>query len=100
MDMNINAETVRSERVKRAWSQEQLAAAAGLSLRTIQRIEKTGIAAAESVQALSAAFDLKIEELAAQPIISKRFPGPSGRLAAAFFGGALMGLLIASGTTA
>ena len=37
--MKINSEKVRDLRNKRGWSQEQLAAACGLGLRTIQRIE-------------------------------------------------------------
>ena len=38
-DMKIDASTVRRLRTERAWSQEQLAASADVSLRTIQRVE-------------------------------------------------------------
>jgi transcriptional regulator with XRE-family HTH domain len=101
MDMKIKAETVRSERIKRAWSQDQLAAAAGLSLRTVQRIEKSGIAASESVQALSAVLGVPIGSLQTDRDPQRaRTPAWSLRIGAAFAGGALTGLLIASGTTA
>jgi DNA-binding XRE family transcriptional regulator len=48
MKMELNKETLKSQRETRAWSQTQLADVSGLSLRTIQRIEKTGIASQES----------------------------------------------------
>ena len=42
MDMQVDAQLIRSERLKRAWSQEQLAQVTGLGLRTVQRIENGG----------------------------------------------------------
>lgn len=65
MDVQVDRELIRSEREKRAWSQEHLAAAAGIGARTIQRIESTGIASYESVRAISAAFEIPIAELRA-----------------------------------
>ena len=63
MDMKIDTQRIRSERAKRAWSQEHLAEAAGLGLRTIHRIEKSGTASLESVKALAAVLELDIETL-------------------------------------
>jgi transcriptional regulator with XRE-family HTH domain len=54
---------VRAERQKRAWSQDHLAIVSGLGLRTIQRIEKTGYASYESVQALASVFSVCVERL-------------------------------------
>ncbi len=54
---------VRSEREKRAWSQEQLARVTGLGVRTIQRIETGGSASLESMKALASVFELDISEL-------------------------------------
>ena len=54
--MKINAELVKKLRAEQHWSQEQLAAACGLNLRTIQRLENTGNASIESVRALAAVF--------------------------------------------
>jgi transcriptional regulator with XRE-family HTH domain len=65
MDVQVDRELIRSEREKRAWSQEHLAAAAGIGARTIQRIEATGIASYESVRAISAAFEIPVAELRA-----------------------------------
>jgi transcriptional regulator with XRE-family HTH domain len=63
MDIKVRATLIRAEREKRAWTQEQLAQASGIGLRTVQRIEKSGIASAESVQALAAVFSLEIDQL-------------------------------------
>jgi transcriptional regulator with XRE-family HTH domain len=65
MDVQVDRELIRSEREKRAWSQEHLAAAAGIGARTIQRIEATGIASYESVRAISAALEISVSELRA-----------------------------------
>ena len=65
MDVQVDRDLIRSEREKRAWSQEHLAAAAGIGARTVQRIEATGIASYESVRAISAALEIAVAELRA-----------------------------------
>lgn len=67
MDMNVNGRLIKSERRKRAWSQEHLADVTGLGLRTIQRIEKTGAASYESVRALASVLFLEVDELTRSP---------------------------------
>lgn len=67
MKMKIDAGRVKSEREKRAWSQEHLSKASGLGLRTVQRIEKTGLASFESAQALAAVFSLDVADFRVQP---------------------------------
>jgi transcriptional regulator with XRE-family HTH domain len=42
--MKINGEAVRALRERKSWSQEHLANAFGLSLRTVQRLEADGMA--------------------------------------------------------
>lgn len=59
MEMNINITLVVKERRARAWSQQQLADISSLSLRTIQRIEKSGVSSKDSLQAISSAFEKK-----------------------------------------
>src|SRR5437588_9797767 len=55
---------IRQQREKRAWTQEQLAIAAGLeSVRTIQRVEKDATRNPETLQAIAGAFDVDLEEL-------------------------------------
>ena len=67
MDMRINSDLVRSERERRAWSQEQLASVTGLGLRTITRIETTGRASHESVKALASVFHVEVAALRSLP---------------------------------
>ncbi len=61
--MKINAELALDLRKARSWSQEELAIAAGLNLRTIQRIESEGIASLQSKKALASAFNLEAVDL-------------------------------------
>ncbi|HEX5128581.1 MAG TPA: helix-turn-helix transcriptional regulator [Usitatibacter sp.] len=73
MDLKIDSQGVRNERRKRGWSQEQLAAAAGLGLRTIQRLESSGIASGESAKCLAAVFEVSVAQL----LVAEPAPGPS-----------------------
>lgn len=71
MEMKIDSQLVRTERERRAWSQEHLANAAGLGLRTIQRIEATGVASYESVKAIAAVLELQPSDLTIEGITSR-----------------------------
>ncbi|MFK8010988.1 MAG: helix-turn-helix domain-containing protein [Marinicellaceae bacterium] len=77
--MKINTERLIAEKTKRAWTQGHLAEVCGVSLRTIQRLEKTGAASNETIKALASVFELSIEELmetqSTKPIINKEFIG-------------------------
>ncbi|UTF59061.1 2TM domain-containing protein [Gilvimarinus sp. DA14] len=53
---------VRKLRLQRGWSQEELAEMTGLSIRTIQRIERGQTPALESRKALAAVFDIDISQ--------------------------------------
>ena len=61
--MKINAELVLKTRKQKSWSQEELATASGLNLRTIQRIEREASASLQSLKALASALDLDIQDL-------------------------------------
>jgi transcriptional regulator with XRE-family HTH domain len=61
--MTTPPEVVRRLRESRAWSQQHLADVAGVSLRTIQRLETNGSASAETKMAVAAAFDVPVETL-------------------------------------
>ncbi|WDE06313.1 2TM domain-containing protein [Thalassomonas viridans] len=54
---------VRKLRLQRGWSQEQLAELSGLSVRTIQRIERGQSAGLESMKSLAAVFEIELTEL-------------------------------------
>jgi len=49
---------IQKLRLKRGWSQQQLADASGLSVRTIQRLERGQPASAESLKCLAAVFEI------------------------------------------
>jgi DNA-binding XRE family transcriptional regulator len=63
MEMQVNINVIKTQRNNRAWSQTQLAEVSGLSLRTIQRIEKTGVASLESVKSLASVFEMDIKNI-------------------------------------
>ena len=54
---------VRKLRLKRGWSQEQLAEMSGLSVRTIQRIERGQGPGLESSKSLAAVFEVPVTAL-------------------------------------
>ncbi|MBE4080671.1 helix-turn-helix domain-containing protein [Vibrio parahaemolyticus] len=54
---------VRKLRLKHGWSQEQLAGLSGLSIRTIQRIERGHKPGLESLKCLAAVFETSVSEL-------------------------------------
>lgn len=62
-EMKVSSDVVRRLRNERGWSQEQLSVAAGLSLRTIQRVEGEGVASRETRVCLAATFDIDLGEL-------------------------------------
>lgn len=61
--MKINAALVMEHRLKRSLSQDELAIMAGLSIRTIQRIEKEGTASLQTKKALAAALEIDVHDL-------------------------------------
>ncbi|MFC3094232.1 XRE family transcriptional regulator [Alteromonas sediminis] len=54
---------MKSLRVKKHWSQEQLAQLSGLNVRTIQRVEKGESVGIESLKALAAVFEISTDAL-------------------------------------
>ena len=63
MEMKLDHIKLKQLREARAWSQAHLAEVSGISLRTIQRIEKSGVASPESVKSLCATLEVKLDEL-------------------------------------
>jgi transcriptional regulator with XRE-family HTH domain len=61
--MKIDREKVRTLRELRAWSQEHLAKVSGLSVRTVQRVEREGSGLPETRLALAAALEVSAAEL-------------------------------------
>lgn len=70
-EMKVSSDLVRRLRNERGWSQEQLSAAAGLSLRTIQRVEGEGVASRETKVCLAAVFGVGLDALSGeQPVLA------------------------------
>lgn len=61
--MNINSARVKQLRSAKSWSQEELAIAAGLNLRTVQRIGSEATASLQSKKALASAFGVAVKDL-------------------------------------
>lgn len=76
MEVKVNSKFIVSERQKRAWSQQHLATAAGLSLRTIQRIESDGRSSYESALALASSLEIPLSEIMAGDNASRRPANP------------------------
>ena len=58
----INLRDIKKMRLERHWSQDQLSEMSGLSIRTIQRIEKGENAGLESLKSLAAVFEINIAD--------------------------------------
>jgi DNA-binding XRE family transcriptional regulator len=61
--MKIDGDKVRALRERKAWSQEHLATASGLSVRTVQRVESEGSGLPETRLALAGALGVSAAEL-------------------------------------
>jgi DNA-binding XRE family transcriptional regulator len=72
--MRVSAEQVRALRSGKAWSQEHLAECAGVSLRTVQRVEADGGASHETVMALASALGVTPAELGAESAVRRAVP--------------------------
>jgi transcriptional regulator with XRE-family HTH domain len=72
--MRVNARLIIKRRKERSWSQEELAIASGLNLRTIQRIESYASASLQSKKALAAALDIDTRDLDNEGVHMKPCP--------------------------
>lgn len=61
--LNPDGSKIRSLRIQRGWTQDQLADIAGISSRTIQRAESADSAAFETVRAIAGAFETDFDQL-------------------------------------
>lgn len=65
--MEVNASRVKALRQQYQWTQQAFADMCAVSLRTIQRVEKTGNASTETVMAMCAVFNIDQASLKAIP---------------------------------
>lgn len=99
--MQLNTEMVKLRRQHKGWTQQQLAEIADLSLRTVQRIETTGLASNESCSALCAVLELNRAELLATALAppapgAERARLPYLPMSAVFLLGLVLGAVISS----
>lgn len=85
MDVKVDTDRIKEIRREQAMSQEELAGAAGLSIRTIQRIEAEGIASLASKKALAVGLGVAPETL--DDLREQRL-----RFLAALKGGTILGM--------
>ena len=72
--MKVDSGLVKRLREEKSWSQEHLATVAGISHRTVQRVESDGTASLETRMALAAALGVSAADLSFMP----RAPLPLG----------------------
>ncbi len=84
-EMKISPSAVRRLRTGHGWSQDQLAIASGLSLRTIQRVEAEGIASMGTAVSLAATYGVQLIELQEAPVAAPDQQQPFGH-SMLFFG--------------
>lgn len=65
---------IRKLRLQRGWSQEQLSQMSGLSIRTIQRVERGHKAGLESLKSLAAVFEVELTSLQQEPEMTNNKP--------------------------
>lgn len=61
--MRLDEQLIVKLRQQRSWTQDDLAGAAKLNLRTVQRIESGGFASLRSAKAVATAFDIGVGKL-------------------------------------
>lgn len=61
--MKINADLILKPRKAKSWSQDELATASGLNIRTVQRVEKESSASLQTKKAMAAALDIDAHDL-------------------------------------
>jgi len=72
--MKIHAELIIQLRKEKHWTQEELAIAAGLNVRTIQRVESDASASLETKKALASALEIEIQALDFEENLMKPCP--------------------------
>lgn len=67
MKMLVNAKRIKQLRDQKCWSQLQLSEMAGISLRTLQRVEAKSVASQETIKSIASVFEVDCDTLLAPP---------------------------------
>jgi transcriptional regulator with XRE-family HTH domain len=96
--MDVNAKKIKTLRTQKGWTQQHLADACAISLRTVQRVERYGNASQETVLSLAAVFEVLQLDLVVPEEPVKLLTNPeksqNKQLFAAALFGAIFGALI------
>jgi transcriptional regulator with XRE-family HTH domain len=89
--MDVNAKKIKALRKSKGWTQQHLADACAISLRTVQRVERYGNASQETVLSLAAVFeisqiDIVVPEEPIELLVSSEKSQHKQLLAAGLFG--------------
>lgn len=63
MKMLVNAKQIKKLRDQKCWSQLQLSEMAGISLRTLQRVEAKSVASQETIKSIAAVLEVDCDSL-------------------------------------
>ncbi|WP_426269243.1 helix-turn-helix domain-containing protein [Dyella kyungheensis] len=77
MGTNVSGEVVKRLRLERSWTQEHLAHVAGINVRTVQRIEKSGVCDLETRASLASVFQVEQKQLEGEAKIEQTRPSDS-----------------------
>lgn len=61
--MDVNAKKIKELRTGKGWTQQHLADACAISLRTVQRVERYGNASQDTVLGLSSVFEIQQSDI-------------------------------------
>lgn len=95
--MFLDSQKVKALRDQKGYTQAQLAELCDLSARTIQRVERDGIASQETTSALAAVFEIQRTQLFFQDQPNTNIRPSNGALRVAMtsgLGGMVVGILI------
>jgi transcriptional regulator with XRE-family HTH domain len=94
--MLVDAKKVKLLRLEKNWTQQHLADVCDLSMRTIQRVEKDGVASNETVSAYAAIFELRSSDIILTPDEFEHRSSESGGVPRS---GTFLGVLFLGGIT-
>lgn len=67
MRTSINTDLLKRLRSEKRWSQEELAIAAAISTRTVQRLEASGTGSTNSIRSIASALEIDLHNLEENP---------------------------------
>ncbi len=77
MDVIINSSSLKELRTERSWTQEDLAEAAGVHPRTVQRVEAMSVGSKSTLRAFARALDVEIGQLQRKRFVEVRLLEPA-----------------------